>query len=123
MLEKINRRYSSLNNILFKFDFNLIPNSAFNVSETNGCTNEVFQFENNSTSYDGYLWDFGNGDTTSIILNPSKTFDTAGVYTVKLYVTEDVCHLTDSTIITINISIWYFVITIFTLIHYYLLYI
>jgi len=92
------------NNILFKFDFNLIPNSEFNVSETSGCTNEVFQFENNSTSYDGYLWDFGNGDTTSIILNPSKTFDTAGVYTVKLYVTEDVCHLTDSTIITINIS-------------------
>jgi len=91
------------NDVVFKFDFNLIPNSNFTSNETKGCTDLEFEFSNSSTSFDSYLWDFGNNDTTSLILNPIKTFDSAGIYTVKLYVTENICHLTDSTIITITI--------------------
>ena len=92
------------NNILFKFDYSLIPNSNFSVNEMNGCLNQTFQFQNTSNSFDSYLWDFGDGDTTSLILNPTKNYDSAGVFNVKLFVTENECLLTDSTIITINIS-------------------
>lgn len=46
----------------------------------------------NSSDPDGivasYLWDFGDG-TTSILANASKTYQTAGNYTVKLTVTDN----------------------------------
>lgn len=103
---KINKSNSGghCNNILFKFDYNLIPNSNFSVNKMNGCLNQSYQFQNTSNTYDSYFWDFGDGDTTSVILNPTKQYDSAGVYNVKLFVTENECHLTDSIFIKINIS-------------------
>lgn len=84
------------NNILFKYDFSLVPNSNFDVTYDNGCTNSTFTFTNQSSTYDEFLWDFGNNDTTSLELNPTRVFDSAGVYTAKLYITENNCNLTDS---------------------------
>ena len=43
-------------------------------------------FSNTSTNATGYLWDFGDG-VTSTLQNPSHTFSTAGNYTVKLIAT------------------------------------
>ncbi|WP_407111637.1 collagenase [Streptomyces sp. DSM 116494] len=49
-------------------------------------------FTDQSTDSDGTIasrsWDFGDG-TTSTATNPSKTYSTAGTYTVKLTVTDD----------------------------------
>ncbi|MGC6434171.1 MAG: T9SS type B sorting domain-containing protein [Crocinitomicaceae bacterium] len=84
------------NNILFKYDFSLVPSSNFDVSYESSCTNSTFTFQNNSTIYNEFLWDFGNNDTTSTDLNPIRTFDTAGIYNIKLYITETNCNLTDS---------------------------
>lgn len=43
----------------------------------------VVTFTNNSTNADSYLWNFGDG-TTSTLENPTHTYNSAGVYTVSL---------------------------------------
>jgi gliding motility-associated-like protein len=87
---------SNCNNLVFKFDFQLIPSASFTTNNVAGCTDLTVNFQNTSTQLDSYLWDFGNGDTTSIIFNPSVTFTQAGSYNVNLYVTDSVCLLTDT---------------------------
>ncbi len=92
------------NNLIFKFDFELIPVADFTIDDNFGCLPLAVEFENNSTDSDSYLWDFGNGDTTSVIFEPVITFDTAGVYQVYLYVTDSICLLTDTAEITITVT-------------------
>jgi gliding motility-associated-like protein len=87
---------SNCNNLVFKFDFQLIPSASFTTNNVSGCTDLTVNFQNTSTQLDSYLWDFGNGDTTSVIFNPSVTYTQAGSYNVNLYVTDSVCLLTDT---------------------------
>jgi gliding motility-associated-like protein len=87
---------SNCNNLVFKFDFQLIPSASFTTNNVAGCTDLTVNFQNTSTQLDSYLWDFGNGDTTSVIFNPSITYTQAGTYNVNLYVTDSVCLLTDT---------------------------
>ena len=87
---------SNCNNLVFKFDFQLIPTASFTTNNVAGCTDLTVNFQNTSTQLDSYLWDFGNGDTTSVIFNPSVTYTQAGSYNVNLYVTDSVCLLTDT---------------------------
>ncbi len=87
---------SNCNNLVFKFDFQLIPSASFTTNNVAGCTDLTVDFQNTSTQLDSYLWDFGNGDTTSVIFNPSITYTQAGTYNVNLYVTDSVCLLTDT---------------------------
>ncbi len=94
---------SNCNNIVFKFDFQLIPNAEFTADQTLGCATFNVVLDNFSTTSDSYLWDFGNGDTSSVIFNPAITFDTPGVYDIYLYVTDSVCLLTDTAMITITV--------------------
>jgi hypothetical protein len=47
------------------------------------CSNNIVQFENNSTAADTYLWDFGDG-TTSTEFSPSHHYASAGNYLVTL---------------------------------------
>ncbi|MDG1147002.1 MAG: gliding motility-associated C-terminal domain-containing protein [Crocinitomicaceae bacterium] len=90
------------NNLVFKFDFELIPNAEFTVDDNLGCIDFTVMFDNFSTGSDAYLWDFGNGDTTSIVFEPVVTFDSVGVYDVFLYVTDSICLITDTAQITIT---------------------
>lgn len=95
---------SNCNNVVFKFDFELIPNAEFTVDDNLGCAEFTVVFDNFSTDSDSYLWDFGNGDTTSVIFNPVMTYDSPGVYQVYLYVTDSICLLTDTAEITITVT-------------------
>lgn len=95
---------SNCNNIVFKFDFQLIPNAEFTADQTLGCATFDVTLDNFSTTSDSYLWDFGNGDTTSIIFNPQITYDVPGVYDIFLYVTDSVCLLTDTAHIVITVT-------------------
>lgn len=95
---------TNCNNIVFKFDFELIPNAEFTADQTLGCATFNVTLDNFSTESDSYLWDFGNGDTTSVIFNPSITYDTPGIYDIYLYVTDSVCLLTDTAKITITVT-------------------
>lgn len=98
-----NNLSTNCNNILFKFDFELIPNAEFTVDNNIGCAPFTVTFDNFSTDSDSYLWDLGNGDTTSIIFEPTVTFDTPGVYEVFLYVTDSICLITDTAQLTITV--------------------
>jgi len=95
---------SNCNNVLFKFDFQLIPNAEFTVDQSVGCATFNVVLENFSTASDSYLWDFGNGDTSSVIFNPSITYSIPGVYDIRLYVTDSVCLLVDTAQITIIVT-------------------
>lgn len=95
---------TNCNNIVFKFDFQLIPNAEFTVDQNTGCAVFEVTFDNFSTVSDSYLWDFGNGDTSSVIFEPTVVYDTPGTYEVYLYVTDSVCLLTDTAQITITVT-------------------
>ncbi len=94
---------SNCNNIIYKFSTEVIPIANFTADQTIGCANFTVTFDNFSTDDDTYLWDFGNGNTDTSTFNPVITFDSAGQYTVFLYVTDSVCQLTDTAQITIQV--------------------
>jgi hypothetical protein len=76
---------SNCNVGVFKFDFSLGPISGdFTASPESGCSPLNVSFTNSSP--DAFLWDFGNNDTTSTEVNPSRTFIAPGVYPVTLYI-------------------------------------
>lgn len=95
---------SNCNNLVFKFDFDLIPKAEFTTDDLLGCASYTVTLQNTSPPSDSYLWDFGNGDTTSIIYNPTITFDQPGTYNVTLTVTDSVCLLTDTAEISIVVT-------------------
>ena len=87
---------SNCNNLVFKFDFELIPSAEFSSSVVQGCEDLSVTFQNTSTQWDSYLWDFGNGDTSSVIFDPVVVFENPGTYEVNLFVTDSVCLITDT---------------------------
>ncbi len=65
------------------------PRAAFNASPNKGCSPATIQFNDQSTGTSlTYLWDFGNGNT-STIKNPQAIYYASGFYTVKLLVTDN----------------------------------
>lgn len=62
------------------------PVAAFNYSGSGTALPITVTFSDASTNATSYLWDFGDGGT-STIQNPSHVFTTAGDYTVKLTAT------------------------------------
>jgi gliding motility-associated-like protein len=59
----------------------------FNASTYSGCSPLIVNFTNNSTPGVTTQWNFGNGNT-SILSNPSATFNTSGNYSVVLIVSN-----------------------------------
>jgi len=63
----------------------------FTVSSTEGCTPFRVKYAFVSTalvdSVASYSWDFGNGDTSSLVSPDTVQYNTAGTYTVKLSLT------------------------------------
>jgi gliding motility-associated-like protein len=84
---------TNCNNGVFKLDFQLNSAVASILTSTlTGCAPLTVQFDNTSGSGHGFTWDFGNHDTTSLILNPVRTFTAAGTYTASLYVKKSICN-------------------------------
>ncbi len=69
-----------------------LPTADFTGSPTNGITPLTVNFTDNSRGYDqplSYEWDFdNNGTTDSTGRYPAYTYNTAGIYTVNLTVTD-----------------------------------
>lgn len=67
------------------------PIAAFTMSRSFGAPPLVIQFSDNSIGVDanvvGWQWDFGDGET-STTQNPSHTFESEGIYTVRLTVID-----------------------------------
>jgi gliding motility-associated-like protein len=94
---------SNCNNLIFKFDFELLPEAQFTTTDLMGCADYQVTFQNTSPSSDSYFWDFGNGDTTSTVYSPTIIYSLPGSYTVTLLVTDSICLLTDTAKITISV--------------------
>ncbi|MNK09050.1 PKD domain protein [compost metagenome] len=90
------------NNVVFKFDFQLLPKAEFDADNVAGCEDFTVTLTNTSSPSDSYEWDFGNG-TTSTVYSPTVTYTNPGTYTVQLRVTDSVCLLTDTTQIIITV--------------------
>jgi PKD repeat protein len=70
--------------IQLQINVNPKPVAAFSMSSTYSCSAPApVIFTNNSTGAVGYLWDFGNG-TTSTMNNPSVTYSTFNQYPISL---------------------------------------
>jgi len=95
---------SNCNNLVFKFDFELIPSAEFFVDTELGCAPFTVDFNNFSTINDDFIWDFGNGNLDSVTYEPSIDYSTPGVYDVFLYVTDTVCNITDTAMVTITVD-------------------
>jgi PKD repeat protein len=65
-----------------------LPVASFTVNNTDPCYQPVSAlFNNTSTGASGYQWNFGNGQT-SVLNNPSTTYNTPADYTVELIATN-----------------------------------
>jgi gliding motility-associated-like protein len=65
-----------------------VPSANFTAATTSGCSPLVVDFQDQSTgSPTSWLWDFGNG-ATSTLQNPSTTYFNPGTYTIRLTVTN-----------------------------------
>jgi gliding motility-associated-like protein len=84
------------NNGVFKFDFQLpLTIADFQVPPT-VCINQPVQVNNLSQFSQTFEWDFG-GLFESTLFEPSYTFDTPGVYEIKLIVNNpNTCNFTDT---------------------------
>jgi len=70
---------------------NPIPNASFTVNRASQCVNaDNFLFTNTSTISTGtlsYSWNFGDGNTSNN-MSPNHSYNSAGVYTVRLTITS-----------------------------------
>ena len=59
------------------------PDMSFTSTPNSVCVFEAFDFTNQSTGITGVTWDFGDGNTSSLV-NPSHAYALPGTYTVTL---------------------------------------
>ena len=79
------------------------PNVSFTESATSVCVNTSINFTDESTppSNNGWLWNFGNGDY-STMENPSYTYPVPGIYKVTLTTFNNGCNDSAKATITVN---------------------
>ncbi|MFD1553626.1 hypothetical protein DNU06_16250 [Putridiphycobacter roseus] len=92
-----NNLSSNCNNLVFKFDFQIVPDADFTVSELLGCAPLTINFTNQSTDPNGSVWDLDAGGTIiQAGSNPIVLYDQPGQYEAILYITDTICNLTDT---------------------------
>jgi len=67
-----------------------IPEPFFTSTPDTVCVNTLITFNNLSTGATNYIWDFGNGGT-STVANPTYFYDTTGTFIVTLYAYNNGC--------------------------------
>lgn len=94
---------SNCNNLVFKFDFKIVPQSEFTVNELEGCAPLEISFNNLSSDTTEFIWDFGDGVVIDNIVNPVHTFTTPGVYEATLIVNSTACGVSDTSVVIITV--------------------
>jgi len=90
---------SNCNNLVFKFDFELIPNADFTVSNLVGCAPLTLTFDNESNDTINSVWNFPSVPGVTQIsggVNPVIEFSLPGTYEVFLNITDTICNLQDT---------------------------
>ena len=70
---------------LYVYNVYPAPTALFSLSGNSGCAPYTVSFTNNSVDGVTYYWSFGDGDT-SMLSNPSHTYEIPGTYNVTLVV-------------------------------------
>lgn len=94
---------ANCNNLVYKFDLEIVPKSEFSVDYEDGCAPFTVQFQNFSSDSTNYEWDFGDGVTNTTDYNPTYTFNTPGTYEVTLYIEDTICLLVDSSKVYVTV--------------------
>lgn len=92
------------NNLLFKFDFEIVPVARFEVDLLEGCAPLTLTFDNESNDTINFSWEFGPG--SEIITggaSPVVLFSEPGEYEVVLTITDTICGLTDTALKIITV--------------------
>ncbi len=88
-----------------KFDFQTAVKAVgaidFSVKVDTVCNTLFVDFDNNSVNSNAYVWDFGNGQTSTQRF-PTTTYDQFGTYTIKLVAIDTICDLKDSMSLTLT---------------------
>lgn len=86
----------------FQLRVSAIVDAQFTTPPT-GCVPYNAVFKNTSVGGASFKWDFGDGNTSTLI-NPTHTYNIAGTYTIVLIANDpNTCNLTDTTRFTINV--------------------
>ena len=94
---------SNCNMATFKFELSTIQAAAAQPAPLI-CIPQSVYFQNNSTNGNAYLWDFGDGNT-STEFEPIYQYATPGIYDVTLTVLDtNGCFSADAVTITVNIG-------------------
>jgi len=92
-----NNNSSNCNNLIFKFDFEIVPQVDFTVDNLEGCAPLTITFDNESNDTVNSVWVFpSNANVISGGINPVVEFPTAGTYEVYLNITDTICNLQDT---------------------------
>jgi gliding motility-associated-like protein len=102
-----NNPSNNCNLAALKIAFNLINADAISAASPNasGCAPFLVNFINSSTNAQSYWWDFGDGTNTTITA-PSHTYNSPGVYNVRLVaINPNGCNgTTDTSFLTITVK-------------------
>ncbi|MDQ3102133.1 MAG: PKD domain-containing protein [Bacteroidota bacterium] len=77
--------------------------AAFDLETATVLLNDLIYFSNASSLADQYLWDLGDG-TTSTKVSPYHMYDMPGEFTVSLIASNGLCEDVHSTTITVELS-------------------
>ncbi len=92
------------NNLLYKFDFEIVPVAKFDVDLLEGCAPLTLTFANESNDTTNFEWEFGPGTEVLVdAASPVVLFEEPGVYEVILTVTDTICNLTDTAVRIITV--------------------
>ena len=95
---------SNCNNVLYKFDFEIVPMANFEVDLLEGCAPLTLLFENESNDTINYSWEFGPGSEILIDgASPTVLFSEPGIYEVILTIEDTICGLVDTAVKIITV--------------------
>ncbi len=95
---------SNCNNILYKFDFEIVPVANFEVALLEGCAPFTLTFENESNDTVNFDWFFGPGSEILVDgASPVVLFTEPGSYEVILTIEDTICGLTDTAVKVITV--------------------
>jgi gliding motility-associated-like protein len=95
---------SNCNNVIFKFDFEIVPEADFEISDIEGCAPFTFILDNESNDTINSVWTF---PPEAIVVqggvNPEILFTDPGQYEIILSITDTICNLQDTAVKVINV--------------------
>ncbi len=78
-----------------------VPVPSFSATPNQDCSPVIMSFSNTSVNADSFIWDFGDGNTSTAI-NPIHSYLVGGNYTVQLTAINGVC--SETNILEVNIN-------------------